>query len=181
VTTQISPQMRIVALVGVLLIALAGASLVLLRHSAPSAASPPPATHHRAKPVTPVSQHHSPAPPPVRVKVVQPAVNPLLPGVLRAALARHLLVVAAFYDPQVKVDSLTVTEARAGAAGASSGFVAVNLLDDAVAGRLTALLPANELLPTPGILVYDRHGKVVYRFDGYLDRQAIAQAVKSSK
>jgi hypothetical protein len=180
VTTQISPQMRIVALVGVLLIALAGASLVLLRHSAPSAASPP-ATHPPPKPAAPVSQHHSTTPPPVRVKVVQPAVNPLLPGVLRAALARHLLVVAAFYDPQVKVDSLTVTEARAGAAGASSGFVAVNLLDDAVAGRLTALLPANELLPTPGILVYDRHGKVVYRFDGYLDRQAIAQAVKSSK
>jgi hypothetical protein len=57
----------------------------------------------------------------------------------------------------------------------------VNLLDDAVAGRLTALLPANELLPTPGALVYDRQGKVVYRFDGYLDRAAITQAVENAR
>jgi hypothetical protein len=176
VTTQISPQMRIVALAGVLLIVLAGGSLLYLRHTSPSAASPPTgqaATKHS----TPAAHRHASAPPPVRVTIVKPAVNPVLPGVLRGALARHPLVVVATYDPQVRVDSLAVSEARAGANSANAGFLQVNLLNDQVAGRLTALLSTNELLPTPGILVYDRHGKVVYRFDGYLDRQAITQAV----
>jgi hypothetical protein len=174
VTAQISPQMRIVALAGVLLVALAGGALMYLRHSAPTASTP--ATHPATKPSTPASHRHA-STPRVRVKIVNPAVNPLLPGPLRGALARHPLVVVATYDPQVRVDSLVVSEARAGANGANAGFLQVNLLDDKVAGRLTALLPANQLLPTPGILVYNRHGKVVYRFDGYLDRAAIAQAV----
>ncbi|MGH3008503.1 MAG: hypothetical protein ACRDLM_03735 [Gaiellaceae bacterium] len=174
-TTQISPQMRIVALAGVLLIALAGGALMFLRHSAPTAGSPP-ATHPATKPSSPASHRHA-STPPRRVKIVNPAINPLLPGPLRGALARHPLVVVATYDPQVRVDSLVVSEARAGANGANAGFLQVNLLDDSVAGRLTALLPANQLLPTPGILVYNRHGKVVYRFDGYLDRAAITQAV----
>lgn len=172
VTTQISPQMRIVALAGVVLIVVAGGALMYLRHSAPTAASPP-VTHPATKPApTPVAHKTQPV-----LKIVNPAVNPLLPGVLRAALARHPLVVVATYDPQVRVDSLAVAEARAGAGGANAGFLQVNLLDDQVAGRLTALLPANQLLPTPGLLVYNRHGKVVYRFDGYLDREAVTQAV----
>jgi hypothetical protein len=58
-----------------------------------------------------------------------------------------------------------------------AGFVTINLLADKVAGRLTALLPSNELLPSPGILVFKRPGRMVWRFDGYLDRQAVAQAV----
>lgn len=174
VTTQISPQMRIVALAGVALIVVAGGALMYLRHASPTAASPP-VTHPATKPTTPAA-HKSSTPPPV-LKVVNPAVNPLLPGALRGALARHPLVVVATYDPQVRIDSLVVSEARAGANGANAGFVQVNLLDDQVAGRLTALLPDNQLLPTPGLLVYDRHGKVVYRFDGYLDRQAVTQAV----
>lgn len=179
-TTQISPQMRIVALSGVLLIALAGASLVLLRHSKPGAVTVPLAQHSTTPPKS-TSLHTSPAPPPARVKVVRPAVNPLLPGKIRAALERHPLVVVVTFDPHVKVDGLTVTEARAGAAGGGAGFVAVSLLDDHVAGRLTALLPSGQLLPTPGILVYKRPGTVVFRYDGYLDRAAIAQAVADAK
>lgn len=174
-TTQISPQMRIVALAGVMLIVLAGGWLMYMRHTSAPASSPP-VTPTKPKPSTP-SSHKTTTPPPVRVKIVNPAVNPLLPGALRGALARHPLVVVATYDPQVREDSLVVSEARAGAGGAHAGFLQVSLLDDKVAGRLTALLPTNELLPTPGILVYNRHGKVVYRFDGYLDRAAITQAV----
>lgn len=177
-STQISPQIRIVALVGVLLIALAGAGLVLLRHHAEPATVTVANTHHTTTPAQTTSLHTSPAPPPARVKVVRPAVNPVLPGPVRAALERHPLVVLAFYDPQVKVDSLTLTEARAAAAQAHAGFVPVNLLDNTIAGPLTALLPSGELLPSPGIIVLKRPGQPVFRFDGYLDRTAIAQAVK---
>jgi hypothetical protein len=113
------------------------------------------------------------------VKIVRPLVNPLLPAKLRAALDRHPVVVVAFYDSQNRIDSLTVGEARAGAVAGGAGFVPVNLLSDKVAGRLTALLPANELLPSPGILVFKRPGRIMWRFDGYLDRQAVAQAVRN--
>lgn len=174
-TTQISQQMRIVALVGVLLIALAGSALFLLHKSKPGTATVASTHHQTTTPTQTNSLRPSPAPP--HVKVVRPLVNPLLPAKLRAALSRHPVVVAAFYDSQNRTDSLTVAEARAGAAGGRAGFVTINLLADKVAGRLTALLPANQLLPAPGILVFKRPGRVVWRFDGYLDRQAVAQAV----
>lgn len=177
-TAQISPQFRIVALAGVLLIVLAGSALVLLRHPKPGTVTVP-LSH--PTPAQSTSLHTSPAKRRVTVKVVRPAVNPLLPGKLRAALERHPLVVVATFDPQVKVDSLTVTEARVGAAAKDAGFVSVNLLDNQVAGRLTALLPTGELLPSPGILVYKRPGTIVFRFDGYLDRDSIAQAVSDAR
>ncbi len=179
-TTQISPQMRIVALAGVLLIALAGSALLLLHKPKPGTVTLPP-----AHPTTTPAKHHSlrssPAPAPSRThaKVVRPAVNPLLPAKLRAALGRHPVVVAAFFDSQNRIDSLTVAEARAGAAARGAGFVTVNLLSDKVAGRLTAFLPSDELLPAPGILVFKRPGRIVWRSDGYLDRQAVAQAVRN--
>lgn len=172
-TTQISPQIKLAALVGVLLIVLAGSALVVLRHTAPGGPTAS-AGRHSAPAVTP--PHHSSAP---VVKVVQPTVDPLLPAPLRTSLERHRVVVVAFYDPQVKVDLLALAEARAGALGGGVGFRGVNLLQDSVAGRLTALLPAGTLLPAPGILVYNRAGKVLYRYDGYLDRAAIAQAVEN--
>jgi hypothetical protein len=181
VTTEISPQLRIVALGGVLLIVLAGAAMVLLRHHSKPGAVTVASTLPTTSPAQTTSLHTSPAKPAARVKIVRPAVNPLLPGKLRAALDQHRLVVVATFDPQVKIDGMTVAEARAGAAGSRAGFVTVNLLDDRVAGRLTALLPAGELLPSPGILVYKRPGQVVFRYDGYLDRAAIAQAVADAK
>lgn len=173
-STQISHPLRIAALAGVLVIALAGAALVLLRHHSPSATVTPPAAHRTT---TPAKTGTPPAPAPARVTVVRPAVNPLLPGVLRAALVRRPLVVVGFYDPQARETSLALAEARAGALAAHAGFLPVSLLDDRVAGRLTALLPTGQLLPSPGILVYRRPGAIVYRFDGYLDREAVAQAV----
>jgi hypothetical protein len=180
VTTQISPQLRIIALAGVLLIALAGSALVLMRHHSQPGTVTVESTPQTTTPARTTSLHSSPAPPP-RIKVVQPAVNPLFPAKLRAALERHPLVVVATFDPQVEVDGLTVTEARAGAAAGRAGFVPVSLLDDNVAGRLTALLPAGQLLPSPGILVYKRPSKIVFRYDGYLDRAAIAQAVDDAR
>lgn len=186
VTAQISPQMRIVALVGVLLIVLGGASLVVLRHSKPGTVTVPPTSHATKPSATTTSLHRPtaathPVASPTHHHVAQPKVDPRLPAVVRAALERNRLVVAGFFDPQVRVDSLTIGEAHAGAAEADVGFVRVSLLDDRVAGPLTALLPAGQLLPAPGILVYERPGKVVYRFDGYLDRAAVAQAVEAAR
>ena len=107
--------------------------------------------------------------------------DPQLPAPLRVALERHPLVVVGTYDPEVREDQLALAEARAGAVAGNAGFLPLNLLDDNVAGLLTGKLPSGELLPTPGVLIYARPGKIVYRFDGYLDRAAIAQAVRNFK
>jgi hypothetical protein len=197
VSTQLSPQIRVFALVGVLLVVLAGGGLFYVHHRSQPATVTVPATH-ATTPASTVSttatstvgsttttattattattSHHAAAPP------VHPVhVDPTLPAPLRAALEQQRTVVVGFYDPQVRVDRIALVEAAAGAAEAHVGFVRVNVLDDRVAGRLTALLPAGDILPDPGILVYRRPGKLVYRFDGYLDRTAIAQAVQVSK
>lgn len=187
-STQISPQMRIVALAGVLLIALAGASMFLLRHkSAAPVTIPSTPAHTTPAATTPASTTPAATTPPVTIAKV-PAkptrlsrVDRQLPSVLRSALAKHQFVVVGLFDPQVSVDDLAVTEARAGALAAHAGFVRVSLLDNAVAGPLTALLPSGQLLPSPGILLYRFPGKQVYRYDGYLDRDAVAQAVVSAR
>lgn len=171
-STTISPHVRIVALVGVLVIALAGSAFFVLHGHKSAATVTPPATHHHAK--TP-----APAPPPVHV--VQPTVDPLLPAPLRAQLERYPLVVAGFYNPDSTVDSLTIEAARSGAAAAHVPFVPVNLLNDAVAGPLTALLPSGELLPNPGFAIYKRPGTLVFRSDGYLDPAAVTQAVREAR
>ena len=167
----LSPHARIAALVGVLVLALAGSAIFVLHgHSQPVAITKPIVHHHPTTPPTTKPDH-----------VVVPAVNPLLPAPLRTALEHSPFVVAGFYNPNSAVEKLTIDEARAGAAAAHTPFLTVNLLDDAVAGPLTAFLPANELLPNPGIAIYERSGTIVYRSDGYLGRAAVAQAVKDSR
>ena len=196
---SVSPQIRIVALVGVLLIVAAGGGLFLMRRSNDSAvvipppAKPRPAPAHSSAPhdaanrvtgLTPGAQaliHTAVNPPVQRLQRQANKVDTLLPPPLRAQLAGHRIVVVSLYDPQVKVDAVSVAEARAGAADADVGFVLVNVLDNRNAGRLTALLPSGDMLPSPGILVYRAPGKLVYRFDGYLDREAVAEAAANAK
>jgi hypothetical protein len=164
-TTTISPQVRIGALLGVLVTVLAGSAIFLLHgHSTPVTITPP-ATQHQ-------STHSKP------VHVVAPRVNPLLPPSIHIKLDHYPLVIVGFYNPHSPVDMLTIGEAHAAAAAAHLPFVPVNLLNDAVAGRLTALLPAGELLPNPGFAIYKRPGMLVYRSDGYLTEAGVAQAIK---
>jgi hypothetical protein len=201
VTISISPQIRVVALMGVLLIALAGGyKYVLHKHAndtiaistpvhttpAPSSSQPRSGTHSPAK-------HHTPSLAPGSNKAAASAarsaasqvhlnkVNRQLPPSLRYALERHRIVVVSLWDPQAPVDYITVAEAHAGADAAGAGFVLVNVLDNKVAGPLTALLPAGDMLPDPGVLLYRAPGKVVYRFDGFLDRSSVAQAAANAK
>jgi hypothetical protein len=110
-----------------------------------------------------------------------PAVDPLLPTSLRYALEHNEIVVVGFYNPRSHVSGRTITEARAGAASAHVGFLAVSLLNDTIAGRLTALLPSGQLLPNPGIAIYARPGTIVYRTDGFIERTAVVQAILGTR
>lgn len=170
----LSPQARIAALVGVLLIALAGSAFFLFHgKSRPAAATTPPA--HAVRPA-----HHPTTSPPVH-HVVVPAVNPLLPTRVRLALEHDRLVVVAFYNPESPVTERTILQTRAGAADVHAGFVAVNILHDTIAGPLTALLPDGQLLPNPGFAIYNRSGTIVFRSDGYLNEDAVAQAITQTR
>jgi len=163
----LNPQARIAALVGVVVIALGGAAFFFMQGNsqAQTLTTPTPAQTQPSLPV----------------HVVKPTVNPLLPAPLRAALERDSIVVVAFSDPHSAVSGHTVSEARAGAEAAHVGFLAVNLLDDSVAGPLTALLPSGELLPNPGVAIYTRKGTILYRSDGYLAQEGVVQAVRGAK
>ena len=56
----------------------------------------------------------------------------------------------------------------------------MSVLDNKVAGLLTALLPGGGLLPDPGVLVYRAPGDVALRLDGFADRASVAQAATNA-
>jgi hypothetical protein len=136
---------------------------------------------HAAKPVSkPAVVHH--AKPNAKAKPVQRGnlVYSTLPKPLQWALSQHKVVVVSLYNPNADVDSIAVAEAHAGAADAGAGFLLVSVLDNKVAGILTALLPGGGLLPDPGVLVYRAPGDIALRLDGFHDRDAIAQAATNA-
>lgn len=163
-TTTISQHARIGALLGVLLTVLAGSAIVLMHGNSHPVTTAPPAV-----------QQTTPQEP---VHVVRPTVNPLLPAPVRSQLVHYPRVAVGFYNAHSRVDQLTLAEARAGAAAMHMPFVSVSLLNDSVAGPLTALLQSGELLPNPGFVVYKRPGTLIYRSDGYLSRAGVEQALR---
>ena len=164
-SVTLSPQVRIIALVGVALIALGGSAFFLMRG-------------HASAQALPATSQPTPT---TSTPVTRPTVYPLLPAPLRNALKRDAVVVVAFHNPHSSVAGHTIMEARAGAAMAHVGFLTVSLLNDSVAGRLTALLPSGQLLPNPGIVIYGRPGALLYRTDGYLPRAGVVEAVRGSR
>jgi hypothetical protein len=210
VNLTISPQIRILALVGLLAALGLGASMFVMGggtsttetaaattaaatvhtpakpHTAPvTKPTTKPATKHTtkatAKPVTKTptaTRHHVKKATHVRFKG-----NPVyaqLPQALQWQLAHHKIVVVSLYNPSSNVDAISVAEAHAGAVDAKAGFLLVSVLDNKVAGLLTALLPGGGLLPDPGVLVYRAPGDVALRLDGFADRASVAQAATNA-
>jgi hypothetical protein len=103
-----------------------------------------------------------------------------LPLAIDKAFRTHTIVVVSLFDPESSTDAISYAEAKAGAADAKVGFVAVSLLDNPIAAALTSSLPSGGLLPAPGVLVYRRPGMLVQRIDGFADRDVIAQAAAAS-
>jgi hypothetical protein len=128
------------------------------------------ATKTHAKPA---AKHAKPAP-------VGNLVYEDLPAPLQWQLSRHKVVVVSLYNPNADVDAISVADAHAGAVDAKAGYLLVNVLDNAVAGMLTALLPGGGLLPDPGVLVYRAPGDILVRLNGFADRATVAQAVTNA-
>jgi hypothetical protein len=205
VSTTISPQIKILVLVGALAAVGLGASLFLFGHGSsktaeraattharPASSTPTPATprtHSTPVKTAPVFKHATKthAVPRVHAKKAKPAVfrgnrvYATLPQPLQWQLAHHKIVVVSLYNPSSDVDAISVAEAHAGALDAGAGFLLVSVLDNKVAGILTALLPGGGLLPDPGVLIYRAPGNVAIRLDGFADRDSVAQAAANAK
>jgi hypothetical protein len=201
--TTISPQIRILAVVGLLAAVGLGASLLVFGHGSSKTAEPAATTHATPRSSTQTTPAHrtprthstpAKATPAVKhatkthgasrtqAKKAKPAgfrgnrVYATLPQPLQWALAHHKVVVVSLYNPSSEVDAISVAEAHAGAIDAGAGFLLVSVLDNKVAGILTALLPGGGLLPDPGVLVYRAPGDIAIRLDGFADRASVAQA-----
>jgi len=195
VTLTISPQMRLVAALGGVA-ALGLAVFMLTMGRSPSSTSQ--ASLGTIKPLHPVRKPgthgtlhgtlvqpaphararvkhdatHKATPKKVTAKTV--VLLPGLPPEVAAALRKQELVVVSLFDPQARVDQISLAEASAGAKAAHAGFVPLNVLRQRQAGPLMRQLG---VLPDPAVLVYRRPGKIAARFDGFADRDTVAQAV----
>jgi hypothetical protein len=196
VTLTISPQVRLVAVLGgVAALALGAFMLTMGRGSGSTQASvgtikplhPVRAlgthgtVHTRAKTAPKTTAKPKPVaakPKPKRV-APKPAKKPIalvagLPSDLADALRKHEVAVVAVVDPQAAVDKISEGEASAAAAVTGVGFVSLNVLDQRQAAPLVRQLG---ILPDPAVLLYRRPGELVARFDGFADRDTVAQAV----
>jgi hypothetical protein len=117
------------------------------------------------------------APVPVAPVAAQP-VDDGLPRVLSAALSDHRVVVVGLYDPQAAVDEIALAEARAGAAAAGVGFVALNVFAER---QSRPLLEQLGTLENPSVLVYRRPNTLFARIGGFADRETVAQAAANAR
>lgn len=116
---------------------------------------------------------------------VGPSIVNGMPAALAHALASHSVVVVSLYAPRSEVDAMATDEARHGAALANAGFVALNVADERVVSPLTSLLtgaqtPADRVLDGPAVLVFRRPNAFFVRFNGFVDRDTVAQAAANA-
>ena len=195
VMEKLSPQVRIFALVAVLVAV--GGGLFVFTSTRGSAAEPelaaPPATPAVAKPAkAPVvhktatakpkakaqaSKAHAPAKPAPK-KVVVPKIPPTgFPLAVDRALARHKVVVVSLVVPGSHVDELGAGDAKAGAKLGGAGYLELNVLNEGVAHAVLAKLGA---VKEPSLLVLKRSGEVVLALEGFVDRETVAQAAANA-
>jgi hypothetical protein len=190
----VSPRLRILGAVAVALLALAGGYLLLGGSTGSSTAAV-----KTIKPLHPVEKHVAAAkkrPAPAAKKVVAAvkakpkrkpaaAVSDGMPGTLALALRSHRVVVVSLYTPGASVDAMATEEAKHGAALAGAGFVSFNVADDKVVAPLSSLLtaaptPADRVLDGPAVLVFERPSSLFVRFNGFADRDTVAQAAANA-
>ena len=194
---SLSPRVRILAAAGFLAVVALAAGFILLGGS-PSSSQ---AALKTIKPLHPVNKTAKKAalvkasagkpakklaPKPVRrTAKPKPAVIDGMPAALARALASHGVVVVSLYAPRSSVDTMATDEARHGAALAGAGFVAFSVADERVVSPLTALLSgaqtaADRVLDGPAVLVFQRPRTLFVRFNGFADRDTVAQAAANA-
>ena len=186
VVSSEGPRVKVIGLVVGLAVLALGAGFLLMSRSQPSSQ----AAEHT---VIPLSQRKGAKAKKQKAKQSRPARKPAakpkpvapkpaapddgLPSLLSSALARNRVVVVSLYVPDVKLDDMAMQEARAGAAAAGAGFVALNVLNEGQSRPLTKELG---VLEDPAVLVFRRPGELVVRFSGFADKQTVLQAARNA-
>ena len=197
---SLSPRVRILAAALVLAVAALAAGFMLLGGN-PSSSQ---AAVKTIKPLHPVNKVAKKAPATKTNKVLAkapakkvapkpakktakpgPTVINGMPAALAHALASHAVVVVSLYAPRSSVDAMATDEAKHGAALAGAGFVAFSVADEKVVSPLTSLLTgaqtaADRVLDGPAVLVFQRPRTLFVRFNGFADRDTVAQAVANA-
>jgi thiol:disulfide interchange protein len=165
-------QIQLVALLA-LVVLLGGGVLVVTQHKSTSTTAPttPARTTQATTTPTPSKTHTHPVTP----AKLQTHGLPL--GVARA-LQKHAVVVVAVTTPRGGDETFARNEARAGAAKAGVGYVAVDVFDQRPG---TTLLRKLGVVDTPEILVIKRPGNIVSQFKGFVDRDVVEQAVADAR
>jgi hypothetical protein len=179
-----TPRIRVVGLAGALAVFALAAGFLLLSRGQPSSSA---ATTHTIVPLSKRThlkvKKHAVKPAPHKPAAHKPAAHKPaesvsgLPAALAAALSRNRVVVVSLYAPKVELDDMAMREARAGAAAAGVGFVALNVLNERQSRPLTRQLG---VLEDPAVLVYRRPSELVVRFSGFADKQTILQAARNA-
>jgi hypothetical protein len=190
---KISPPVRILALV-LVLVGVAG--MLAMRTMGPSAepqAIPAPVRTPAKKAVTPAKNATAApakaaaakpkaapkrAPAAARPKTVNPVVPKTgFPAAVDTALQQHEIVVVSLVVPGARVDEIAAAEAQAGAKLSGAGFVALNVLNERVARSLLAKVTT---VQDPSVLVVTRAGTIALELGGFVDRETVAQAAANA-
>jgi len=104
-----------------------------------------------------------------------------LPLAISRALAMHAVVVAVLYDPQARMDAISIAEAQAGAALAHAGFVPVNVLRRS---EVQAIAEQLRVIHAPTVLVFQRPSPgepaLYVQLTGFADKETVAQAAQNA-
>jgi hypothetical protein len=184
-TTLTPPQIRLVALLGMLVVVMGGAMLVLGRDKT-SSPTPAPAPAHHSTSGAPAATTPSTTKPQAKPATKPHAVpaKPArlathgLPVAVAQALQHNRVVVVSLVTPGADVDRLAHDEAAAAAKSSHTGFVPLNVLSQADG---VPLLKKLGLIEAPAVLVVLRPGRIFAQFEGYADRQTVEQAVADAR
>jgi hypothetical protein len=191
VELSLSPQMRVVALVGLLAaLALAGGMFFLTRSQADAGADDLSGSE-LAQALTPVQKPATTTPPaPAATKAAKAARAPQaakrkplvaengVPTAIVEALRRSPAAVVSITAGGVDIDRLTLAEAQAAAKSAGVAYVRIDVLQPEL-GR--AIARTFGVIEAPATLVYQRPTSLFLKLDGYADSATIAQAAENAK
>lgn len=173
-------QLRLRVILPVAVLGLLGAGFGAFAYGKPPEAVPvPPGTTQAEKPEPPAKAKSKGKKATRKPAAGKPAKRPAAPSrtALERALRAQRAVVVVFRTPGGGVDTVAVREARAGAIAAGAGFLAVNVARNAAVSDLARRYEVRE---APAVLVFLRGPKVAAHFDGYADRDTVAQAVSNA-
>ena len=174
---DLSPQARIVLIAALGLAALAGALLLVSRsHSKSETAAPATPTTAARTPVVPATPATVTPYPQAAPRPVAPP-QPALPSSVTSELDSGRVVVVALYAPNAKLDQIALAEAKAGANRVHAAFASVDVTTSDVDG----LAERFSVLHDPSVLVLRPPGDLVVKFDGFADRDTVAQAAASAQ